>query len=414
MESKIYLIGIGFKPLEKKAREILLEVPLVLAFPGTLKIFEKYEIYTQVKEKVKICKKVEELLKILKESVEKMSVAVLASGDPLYFGIGQRIIKVFGKEKVEIFPDLTSLQKAGALIKENWWEFFSLSFHGRTFKEEDLLNFLKIYKKLAILTDSQNNPARIARVFENSPFKDKVKMWVCEKLGSEEEKIISGKPEEIKNQNFAEPNLVLITLEEEFSDNFVSAQNIFFGLKESEIFHKRGMITKDEVRAVVIHKLRLPRKGVFWDIGAGSGAISVECALLNSKLKVYAIEKEPAACEIIKKNKEKFELFNLKIIKGSAPECLRELDEPDRVFIGGSGGKLKEILEFLVAFDKLKLMVLTAISLDTLYKSLHFLEIHDFKVEVSQITVNRLEKLGEQKVFKALNPIFIVKAEKGD
>ena len=207
---------------------------------------------------------------------------------------------------------------------------------------------------------------------------------------------------------------MLITLEEEFSDNFVSAQNIFFGLKESEIFHKRGMITKDEVRAVVIHKLRLPRKGVFWDIGAGSGAISVECALLNSKLKVYAIEKEPAACEIIKKNKEKFELFNLKIIKGSAPECLRELDEPDRVFIGGSGGKLKEILEFLVAFDKLKLMVLTAISLDTLYKSLHFLEIHDFKVEVSQITVNRLEKLGEQKVFKALNPIFIVKAEKGD
>jgi len=414
MESKIYLIGIGFKPLEKKAREILLEVPLVLAFPGTLKIFEKYEIYTQVKEKVKICKKVEELLKILKESVEKMSVAVLASGDPLYFGIGQRIIKVFGKEKVEIFPDLTSLQKAGALIKENWWEFFSLSFHGRTFKEEDLLNFLKIYKKLAILTDSQNNPVRIARVFENSPFKDKVKMWVCEKLGSEEEKIISGKPEEIKNQNFAEPNLVLITLEEEFSDNFVSAQNIFFGLKESEIFHKRGMITKDEVRAVVIHKLRLPREGVFWDIGAGSGAISVECALLNPELKVYAIEKEPAACEIIKKNKEKFELFNLKIIKGSAPECLRELDEPDRVFIGGSGGKLKEILEFLVAFDKLKLMVLTAISLDTLYKSLHFLEIHDFKVEVSQITVNRLEKLGEQKVFKALNPIFIVKAEKGD
>ena len=414
MESKIYLIGIGFKPLEKKAREILLEVPLVLAFPGTLKIFEKYEIYTQVKEKVKICKKVEELLKILKESVEKMSVAVLASGDPLYFGIGQRIIKVFGKEKVEIFPDLTSLQKAGALIKENWWEFFSLSFHGRTFKEEDLLNFLKIYKKLAILTDSQNNPARIARVFENSPFKDKVKMWVCEKLGSEEEKIISGKPEEIKNQNFAEPNLVLVTLEEEFSDNFVSAQNIFFGLKESEIFHKRGMITKDEVRAVVIHKLRLPREGVFWDIGAGSGAISVECALLNSKLKVYAIEKEPAACEIIKKNKEKFELFNLKIIKSSAPECLRELDEPDRVFIGGSGGKLKEILEFLVAFDKLKLMVLTAISLDTLYKSLHFLETHNFKVEVSQITVNRLEKLGEQKVFKALNPIFVIKAEKGD
>ena len=153
--------------------------------------------------------------------------------------------------------------------------------------------------------------------------------------------------EEIKNQNFVEPNLVLVTFEEEFSDNFVSAQNIFFGLKESEIFHKRGMITKDEVRAVVIHKLRLPRKGVFWDIGAGSGAISVECALLNPKLKVYAIEKEPAACEIIKKNKEKFELFNLKIIKGSAPECLRELDEPDRVFIGGSGGKLKEILEFL-------------------------------------------------------------------
>ena len=168
MRNKIYLIGIGFKPLEKKAQEILFNAPLILAFPGTLRIFKKYEIYSKVKEKIKVCRKIDELLKILNEIIEKINVVILASGDPLYFGIGQRILKIFGKEKVEIFPDLTCLQKAGALIKENWWEFFPLSFHGRNLEEDTLLNFLKIHKKLAILTDSKNNPSKIARVFENS------------------------------------------------------------------------------------------------------------------------------------------------------------------------------------------------------------------------------------------------------
>ncbi len=408
MRNKIYLIGIGFKPLEKKAQEILFNAPLILAFPGTLRIFKKYEIYFKVKEKIKVCRKIDELLKILNEIIEKINVVILASGDPLYFGIGQRILKIFGKEKVEIFPDLTCLQKAGTLIKENWWEFFPLSFHGRNLEEDTLLNFLKIHKKLAILTDSKNNPSKIAQVFENSLFKDKVKIWIFEKLGSCEERIIFAKPEEIKNQNFAEPNLIFVIVENGFSDN------LLFGLKENEIFHEKGMITKDEVRAVVIHKLKLPKEGIFWDIGAGSGAISVECALLNPYLKVYAIEKKYEAYEMIKKNKEKFALFNLKIIRGSAPECLRDLEEPDRVFIGGSCGKLKEILEFLANLNKLKIIVFTAISLDTLYKGLYFLENHNFKVDVSQIMINRLEKLGEQKVFKALNPIFVVKAERGD
>lgn len=406
MKNKIYLIGIGFKPLEKEAEECLLRVRAILGFLKTVNLFkEKYPVYERVSSKVKILRKVDELIEEVYKEIPFGEVAILASGDPLYFGIGNKVLEVFGKEKVRIFPDLSSLQKASSLIKENWWEIPSLSFHRRPLNLNLLLTKLYTYKKIALLTDNVNTPSQIALSLKERGFNEEIRFWVFERMGTQEEKVFSGNCKEVAEKNFQEPNFLILTLE-------TDKRELILGLEEEEIFHTKGMITKDEVRAVVIHKLKLPKKGVIWDIGAGSGSISLECALLSSELKVYAIEKESSACELIRKNVERFKVFNVEIVEGTAPEILTDLEKPDRVFIGGSGGKLTEILEFLDTLEKRPLLVLTAISLETLNKSLNFFKERGWKSKVSQIGVNKLEFLGNQLIFKAQNPIFVVRADK--
>ncbi|MDW8136008.1 MAG: precorrin-6y C5,15-methyltransferase (decarboxylating) subunit CbiE [Thermodesulfobacterium sp.] len=408
MENKIYLIGIGFKPLEKEAEECLLGSHVILGFFKTIELFKNkyFSVYEKVRFKIKVLNKVEELLEEAKRGLSLGDVTLLASGDPLYFGIGKRVIDFFGKERIQVFPDLSSLQKATSLIKENWWEIPSLSFHNRPLDLALLLNKLYYHQKLALLTDPVNTPSFIASCLKEKGLGKEIIFWVFEKMGTEEEKVFRGTPEEIARKTFKEPNFLILTLEPQ-------KEKILFGLKEEEIFHLRGMITKDEVRAVVLHQLRVPREGVLWDIGAGSGSVSLECALLSSDLKVYAIEKEASACELIQKNIERFKVFNVEVIKGLAPEVLTDLKKPDRVFIGGSGGKLKEILEFLNNLDSLPLVVLTAISLETLNISLKFFKEKNWNFKISQIGISRVEPLGSQLVFKAQNPIFVIRAQKG-
>ncbi len=405
MKNKIYLIGIGFKPLEKEAKDSLLKVCLVLGFKKTVELFrKKYSIYEKVKSKIKILNKLEELLHEAERSLSLGDVAILASGDPLYFGVGKKVVEFFGKEKVKVFPDLSSLQKAASLIKENWWEIPSLSFHSRPLKPELLLTKLYAYQKLAILTDGLNTPSVIARCLKEKGLEEELEIWVFEKLGSEEEKFFCGNCSEVAQKNFEEPNFLILNLK--------NKKKYTFGLEEKEILHSKSMITKDEIRAVVLHRLKIPKNGVFWDIGAGSGSVSLECALLSPELKIYAIEKEPLACELIYQNIKKFKTFNIKVVKGIAPEILTDLEKPDRVFIGGSGGRLKEILKFLDNLNKGLLLVLTAISLETLNLSLSFFKENNWKFEVSHIGVSRVEPLGDKLVFKAQNPIFVIKAEK--
>lgn len=406
-KTKIYLIGIGFKPLEDEVKEILLKVPYILCFNKTLELFKKkYPIYKKISNKIKTFRNISKFIKFISQKIsQNEEIAVLASGDPLYFSIGQNLISAFGKEIIKTFPDLSSLQKACSLINENWWEMPSVSFHGKPFNLQKLLQKLFLFKKIAILTDSKNNPSFIAKELSKINFKENIKVFVFEKLGLEDEKLIEGNLEKIINMNFEEPNLVILKLEDELD-------GIIFGLKETEIIHKKGMITKDEVRAIAIHKLRLPKEGILWDIGAGSGSISIECAKINPNLEIYAIEKDEKSCKIILENLKKFRVFNVKIIHKPAEEVLYELPQPNRVFIGGSGKRLFQILEFLVTLKKLEIIVLSAISLDTFYTAINFLERYKFKIDISQITVNRVEKLGSNNVLKALNPIFIIRAER--
>lgn len=172
-------------------------------------------------------------------------------------------------------------------------------------------------------------------------------------------------------------------------------------------------MTKAEIRAVIISKLRLKSNHLVYDIGAGTGSVSVEIALTLKKGKLYALERKKEALTLIKKNTEKFNLDNIEIIKSEAPLKMNSLPEADRVFIGGSGGHLKEILN--QADKKLKKdgrIVLTAVTINTLIAAVQNLESLNYSLDIVNIAVTRTKDIKNYKMFKAVTPIYIITAKR--
>lgn len=430
MNAKIYVIGIGYKPIDKRAREIILNSNLILASNRLLEVFKGYDESEAVRDKVKIINNVDETIAFIRaealkseraEASDFRTIVLLASGDPTFFGIGRRAVREFGKDAVEIIPDLSCIQIAFSRVKESWDDAFLMSLHGGPdpkkrrrlpYEINDIPSLLQRHNKIAILTDKENNPSEIAKEllkpsalphFRTSA----LKIYVCEKLGYEDESITEGTPDEISAMTFGEPNVVIIR----GTEGLGLRNGVTFGLKEDEIIHSRGLITKDEVRAVTIHKLRLPQKGVFWDIGAGSGSVSVEAAKLCPKLKVFSIERDKEQRDNIGKNKLNFHIQNIEIIKGEAPEALKNLPLPDRVFIGGSGDRLKEIMDYVIK-AQVNLIVVNAATIETMNDAVQCFEEHGFDIAISEISVSRAKTIAGKRHMSALNPIFVIAGEK--
>lgn len=416
MSNKIYIIGIGYRPFDKRTKDILLNSSIILASSRLFEVFKGYEEFEFVKDRIKIINNVDETIEFIKSNLLQPFV-LLASGDPMFFGIGRRVIREFGKDSVEIIPDLSSIQLAFSRIKEPWDDAFLMSLHGGPdplkrrilpYEVEDLPWLIEKYPKIAILTDRENNPSRIASALLN--YNEVLNIHVCEKLGYPDERIISGNPAEIRDKTFRDPNVVIILKKADDSH-----ENILFGLQEAEFFHSRGLITKDEVRAITIHKLRLPPGGVFWDIGSGSGSISIEVSRLCPELKIYAVEKDKEQIKNIEENKRRYRTYNLKIIEGEAPEVLKDLPLPDRIFIGGSGGRLRDILEFINSLNWSGIIVINATTLETIDIAFELLKEANYTVDVVQVHLSRLKPLGDKHHFSAQNPVFIITGhKKGD
>ncbi|MDI6801502.1 MAG: precorrin-6y C5,15-methyltransferase (decarboxylating) subunit CbiE [Thermodesulfovibrionales bacterium] len=418
--NKLYVIGIGYKPLDKKAREIVLSAEIILASKRLLEVFEQYDEYKTVKDKILILNNVDETINYIKSRIPnlKSHIVLLASGDPAFFGIGRRTIREFGKDMVEIIPDLSCIQMAFTKIKESWDDAFLMSLHGGPDPEKrrrlpyeitDIPSLLQQHNKIAILTDKENNPSKIA-VALNSSFivrHSSLIMNVCERLGYDDERIISGPPKEIASQSFREPNVVIIQKTEDKTQK----TDIVFGLKEDDVVHSRGLITKDEIRAVTLHKSRLPQKGVFWDIGAGSGSVSIEAAGLYPELDVFAIERDEEQINNARTNKIRFNATNIRIIKGEAPDALINLPHPDRVFIGGNGGNLKKIIDF-IALLPTKIIVINATTIETLNEAIKCLENKSFEIEISEVSISRSKTIAGKRHMSALNPVFVIVGER--
>ncbi|BCL60492.1 precorrin-6Y-methylase [Desulfomarina profundi] len=289
-----------------------------------------------------------------REALQTGNVAILASGDPLFYGIGKRILEEFGCDRVEIHPALSAVQRAAARFKISWDDGRIISLHGRS--HHHIPGLLLLHHKAFVFTDKNNSPDIIARkilnylelIGDKGQIGKNLRVHVVEDIDLESEKIFRGSLAETGKRRFSALNIFCLTREKKTQSGLLHRE-FGLGLTEDEICHSRGLITKSEVRAVTLHQLRLPRTGVFWDVGGGSGSISIEAARTNPGLTVYTIEHKMEELENIKENIRRFHCFNVVPVFGRAPEMLQDLPAPDRVFIGGSSGALRQIIHIAAA-----------------------------------------------------------------
>ncbi|BDV44397.1 precorrin-6Y-methylase [Geotalea uraniireducens] len=402
-QQKIYLVGAGIEGWEgfgAKALEVINEAEVLIGHQRHLDIFPAFKGEKRELGDLSI------MLEFLK-GTDKATV-VLGSGDPNFFGVARFLLRNLPKERIEIFPNVTSVQYAFARIKEPWDDAIFVSVHGRGLKAA--VDRIVAAEKVAILTDAKNSPAAIAReLIERGA--EGYEAWLCENLGMADEKFTKTDVKGLLEIEASSLNiLILIKAWEPTLEQYP-----VIGIDDEEFASVKKLITKQEVRAVTLAKLQLQDDLVMWDIGAGSGSVSIEASNLMPNGRIFALEKNPQYLTFIRDNLKKFAARNVLLVEAYAPEGLEELPDPDRVFIGGSGGMLEEIIE---AVDKrLKpegAIVLNAVTLDTLTKAVEFLEDHGYTVEVSCINVAKTRGLTEYKMFESLNPVYVISARKGE
>jgi len=344
------------------------------------------------------------------ELAHEHTVCVLASGDPLFFGIGARVAQAVGGEHVEFLPSPTSVQWAFAQTGMAWDDATLLSVHGRP-----LAGFcaqLRAVRKVAVLTDSENNPARLAaHLLEYG--EPGFQAWVCERLSGPAQRVRRFSLQELAHEREIDALNVLLLRR---TDEAWRAPPAIPYLPEQE-FAKRmpklGLITKREVRLLSLAALRIRPDSVVWDIGAGSGSVAVEAALLAPRGKVFAVEVDPEGLAICGENVRAHGVDNVRVVAGRAPEALNGLDAPDAVFVGGSKGSMSPIIDAaLMALKPGGRVVINAITLENVAESYAALKARGAEPEVTLIQISRGAPLAHYQRYEALNPIHILAADK--
>ena len=401
MNNKIYLVGAGIEGWEgfsPAALNIINRSEILIGHQRHLDIFPDFN-----GEKV-VLGPLPELLDLLKKSGQP--IAILASGDPTFFGISRFILRNLPKDRIEIFTNVTSMQYAFSRIKEPWDDAIFVSAHGRGLHAA--IDKIISAEKACVLTDRINTPAAIAmELLERGA--EGYEAWLCEDLGLPSEKFTRTDVRGLAELAASDLNILILirTYEAKLT------QYPLIGINDDEFQTTKKLITKQEVRAVTMAKLQLQDDLVLWDIGAGSCSISIEASNLMPNGRIYALEKNPVCIGFINENLKKFCARNIKLIEAYAPDGLDNLPDPDRIFIGGAGGNLEEIID--TADKRLKpegMIVLNAVTLDTLTKSVEYLEDHGYSVEVTSVNISRTRPLTEFKLFEAHNPVFIIAASK--
>ncbi len=403
MDNKVDIIGTGvsYKDLTGTHLKIIDDADVLIGGKRHLKMFEEKDC-----EKIEIDKKLSEITDyILKEKSNKR-IVVLASGDPLYYGVGSYLVNKIGKEYVNIHPNINSVSAAFSRIKERWSDVKSISLHGRKI-DNKFFNIFRSNNKVAVFTDKEKTPSYISKLLLENGI-DWLRVCVLEKMGMPGEKTNWYELEEAVNTDFDDLNLAVFICDEKHEIN-----HSYIGLPEDEYEHEKGLITKSEVRAVTISKLRLKKDSVFWDLGAGSGSVSVEAAFFIGDGSIFSVEKNRDRIVQIKNNIKKFNCSNIEVKNLDLPEGIGELPKPDRVFIGGGGKNLEQIIhESIKKLKKDGIIVVNTVILKSFETAVNSLKKHNIEPDVVQLQVSRGAAIAGELMLKSLNPVWIVTGKK--
>ena len=338
------------------------------------------------------------------------NVCVLASGDPLFFGVGALVAKKVGVEHVEILPQPSAMQWAFARARLKWDDAALLSLHGRPL--QGIAARLRRVAKAALFTDDENSPPRIAEhliAYGQTGFR----AWVCENLGGADERVREFSLEALAKTTDVGPLNVLLLQREDPAWRPPATMPFLHEDAFAKRMPKKGLITKREVRTLSVASLALSPQSIVWDVGAGSGSVAIEASMLAYEGRVYAIEVDPEGVEICRDNARTFGADNVRVVAGRAPEALTDLETPDAVFVGGSKGSMDEILE--VALARLPSggrLVVNAITLENVGEAYACFKKRGLQPEVLLLNISRGEPLAHYLRYEAQNPIHMFAVRK--
>lgn len=395
---KIYIIGIGMegcKTLTEEAKTVIENADLLIGAGRML------EPFSDLKKEQFISWKSEEIADFLREK-NFDTAAILMSGDCGFYSGAEKLIAALSDYETEVISGISSPVYFCSKIKKPWQDMKFLSLHGA---DGNVVRNVCRNKYCFFLLGGDTTPAEICKRLCDYG-RENITVHIGENLGYDNEKIYCGIASDFTDTR-CEKLCVMVT------ENPYSEQSVLFGISDNEFIRGNVPMTKSEIRSTVISKLNISRKDVCWDIGCGTGSVSVEMALQCFDGRVYAVDKNEEAAELTRQNAYKFGCDNIEIISGTAPETLYGFPAPDKVFIGGSCGKISEILNIVYEKNSKADVVITAVSLETLNEAINsFAYFGIDSPEIVQIAVTRTRKLGNHTMLSAENPIFIMKGVK--
>lgn len=404
---KVVLVGIGMngeRHLTPEARQALDRAQVLFGAPRMLESFsgnyKKYPFYTG-----------DRILPILSElqetsPEETVCAGILFSGDTGFYSGCRKLVPALKKldgTEVQVLPGISSVSALAAAVGTCWQDGRILSTHG--IPEEDwipeFLDAAAHREKTFLITSGAKDVQRMGQLLAERHRGNCICHIGCN-LGMAQEQIFRLSPEACRD--FSEPGLCTVLVE----NPEPQPRRLTPGMEDDAFTREKVPMTKEEVRALSICKLHLTAPAVVYDIGSGSGSVSVEMAGLDPSVKVFSIEGKADAYDLTCRNIEKFGFTNVTTVRGAAPECLESLPDPTHVFIGGSGGHLEEILVHLMNRRGPIRVVLNTVTLETLAEASRLMDKYELEGEICQVQVSRSRKAGAYHLMQGQNPVNII------
>ena len=323
-------------------------------------------------------------------------IVIALSGDVGFYSGARKLLPLLGEE-VEVLPGISSVSYFMAKIGQSWDDAVLRSAHGR---ECNLVSEILHHEKVFAILGKKDSIAELAKKL-TSYGHGEVTLYVGENLSYENECILMRKAKELTEYQGEALSVCLAVNQEVCTRKY--------DLSDEEFLRGKVPMTKEEIRAVSVAKLQLTKDAICYDIGAGTGSVSIEMALRAYQGKVYSVEMRREALALLAENKQKFAADAMEIVAGMAPEAMEELPAPSHAFIGGSGGNLKEIFALLLKKNPEVRIVVNCIALETQMQVFELLNYYEFETqEIVLMQASRAKELGSYHMMMGENPIYII------
>lgn len=334
---------------------------------------------------------------------------MLASGDPLFYGIARFLTERIGKDRFEIVPHVSSMQLAFARVKESWDDAYLTNLAVQPL--DRVVDVIRSSERVGLFTTESIPPSAVAEALLDRRI-DYFNAFVCENLGTPSETVTQGDLESIRGQTFSPLNVMVLVRRSGAADlPSGESRRRLFGNRDDVFLQsrpKRGLLTPMEVRCIALAELELQRDSIMWDVGAGSGALAIEAAGIADRGKVYAIEMDAEDYNLMLSNAERFDVPSLVPVHGQAPAAWESLPDPTSIFVGGSGRIVPDLVAGAAARMRTGRLVVNVSSPDNLVAVQAVMESAGFRTEVRMINIARGQQQLDRVRFEALNPTFLI------